>query len=244
MKILLADDDPHLLDAITVGIELTWQHCTVLTADEGEAALLHFYEHAPDVVVLDVSLQPDRLRGLAGDPPPLQRAGAAVHRAGVRTWSRCGAWHSARTATWSSPAATWCCWPTSRPCCGERDLPLRSTSRPTSFPATSPCTSRTGTVARRGSALHLTPIEFQLLYLLVANAGDPAPQRRAGRAGLGMGADHRVLTSYLKAHVDRLRAKLELGDASARCIHSERGVGYRFVPPRALFIPPPAEAVC
>ena len=56
MKILVVDDDQPILDALTVGFQLQWQDATVLVARDGEAGLHAFYEHLPDVVVLDVSL--------------------------------------------------------------------------------------------------------------------------------------------------------------------------------------------
>jgi DNA-binding response OmpR family regulator len=56
MKILVVDDDQPILDALIVGFQLQWQDATVLVACDGEAGLRTFYEHSPDVVVLDVAL--------------------------------------------------------------------------------------------------------------------------------------------------------------------------------------------
>jgi CheY-like chemotaxis protein len=56
VKILVVDDDQPILDALTVGFQLQWQDATVLVAGDGEAGLRTFYEHSPDVVVLDVAL--------------------------------------------------------------------------------------------------------------------------------------------------------------------------------------------
>ena len=56
MKILVVDDDQPILDALTLGFQLQWQDATVLVAHDGEAGLRTFYEHSPDVVVLDVAL--------------------------------------------------------------------------------------------------------------------------------------------------------------------------------------------
>src|SRR3712207_7886772 len=47
---------PIFLDAVSVGFQLQWQDCTVLSANDGERGLAAFYEHDPDVVVLDVSV--------------------------------------------------------------------------------------------------------------------------------------------------------------------------------------------
>jgi len=56
VKILIVDDDPHLLEALALGLELQWQDATVLSARDGEAGLRLFYDESPDVVVLDVRM--------------------------------------------------------------------------------------------------------------------------------------------------------------------------------------------
>jgi two-component system KDP operon response regulator KdpE len=54
MKILVVDDDPQVLEALTITFQLRWQDATVIPAADGEAGLRAFYEHIPDVVVLDL----------------------------------------------------------------------------------------------------------------------------------------------------------------------------------------------
>src|SRR5918911_900542 len=56
MKILVVDDDPQILDAVTVGLQLQWQDAEVLSATDGEQGLRVFYDQNPDVVVLDVTM--------------------------------------------------------------------------------------------------------------------------------------------------------------------------------------------
>jgi len=56
MKILLVDDDPLVLEALAVGLELQWPDCTVIRARDGEESLGAFHTHHPDVVLLDVNL--------------------------------------------------------------------------------------------------------------------------------------------------------------------------------------------
>ncbi len=56
MKILIIDDDPQMRDALAVGFQLQWQDAVVLPAGDGKVGLQTFYEHNPDMVVLDVSL--------------------------------------------------------------------------------------------------------------------------------------------------------------------------------------------
>jgi DNA-binding response OmpR family regulator len=56
MKVLIVDDDPRTLDALTVGLQLQWQDCEVLTATGGDAGEQAFFDHLPDVVLLEPAL--------------------------------------------------------------------------------------------------------------------------------------------------------------------------------------------
>ncbi len=44
MKILVVDDDPHILDALTVGLALQWPDCEVIAGRDGEEGLDLFFE--------------------------------------------------------------------------------------------------------------------------------------------------------------------------------------------------------
>ena len=56
MKILIIDDEQRLLDALAIGFQFQWQDAVVLTAHAGEEGLQLFYDHTPDVVLLDVGM--------------------------------------------------------------------------------------------------------------------------------------------------------------------------------------------
>ena len=56
MKMLVVDDDHNIIEAVTLGFQLQWQECEVLTAYDGEKGLDLFFEEQPDVVILDVAL--------------------------------------------------------------------------------------------------------------------------------------------------------------------------------------------
>lgn len=54
MKILLVDDDPRLRELVRIALERAgWQ---VITAADGQEALLHAAREAPDLIVLDIGL--------------------------------------------------------------------------------------------------------------------------------------------------------------------------------------------
>src|SRR5205823_6563604 len=56
VKVLVIDDDPDIVDAVTVAVQFHWRDVTVLTANRGELGLELFYQHDPDVVLLDVNM--------------------------------------------------------------------------------------------------------------------------------------------------------------------------------------------
>lgn len=86
---------------------------------------------------------------------------------------------------------------------------------------------RTTTV--RGEPVHLTPKEFELLSLLVSNAGKPLSHRRLLQAVWG--PDYGEETEYLRVFINQLRKKIEPQPSTPRYILTEPWVGYRFVLP-------------
>ena len=81
-------------------------------------------------------------------------------------------------------------------------------------------------VSRGGTAVHLTPIEFDLLRVLVRNQGRLMTHRAL--LGAVWGPEYADDTQTLRTHIARLRAKIEpVGDAP-RYIVTDPGIGYRF----------------
>lgn len=82
-------------------------------------------------------------------------------------------------------------------------------------------------VRRSGETVHLTPIEYRLLTLLVANVGRVLTHRQLLREVWG--PNHVEHAHYLRVYMAGLRRKLEEDPAQPRHIRTESGVGYRFV---------------
>jgi two-component system KDP operon response regulator KdpE len=82
-------------------------------------------------------------------------------------------------------------------------------------------------VRRDGEPVHLTPIEFDLLRVLVRNRGR-LMTHRALLADV-WGPQYVEDVQPLRTHIARLRAKIEPEGAGApRYIVTDPGVGYRF----------------
>ncbi len=82
-------------------------------------------------------------------------------------------------------------------------------------------------VRREGDVVHLTPIEFDLLRVLVRNRGRLMTHRKL--LGEVWGPGYADDVQALRTHIARLRAKIEpAGGAMPRYIVTDPGVGYRF----------------
>ena len=75
------------------------------------------------------------------------------------------------------------------------------------------------------SPLHLTPIEFKLLFLLATKPGKVFTHRQL--LAEVWGAEYVNDTHYLRIHMGRLRARIKKNTAAPRYILTEAGIGYR-----------------
>ena len=82
-------------------------------------------------------------------------------------------------------------------------------------------------VRKKGAEVHLTPIEYRLLGVLIANAGRVLTHRTLLREVWG--PSHSDHTHYLRVYMGQLRQKLEQDAARPRYIVTETGVGYRLL---------------
>jgi two-component system KDP operon response regulator KdpE len=82
-------------------------------------------------------------------------------------------------------------------------------------------------VKRDGAAVHLTPIEFDLLRVLVENRGRLMTHRKL--LVDVWGPEYVDDIQPLRTHIARLRAKIEpAGEAAPHFIVTDPGIGYRF----------------
>jgi two-component system KDP operon response regulator KdpE len=78
-----------------------------------------------------------------------------------------------------------------------------------------------------GADVHLTPLEFKLLSILVQNRGKVVTHRQLLREVWG--AAHVESPQYLRIYMRTLREKIEPEPAKPRYLLTEVGVGYRLV---------------
>lgn len=227
MKILVMDDDPQILEALTIGFQLQWQDAQVIAASTGDAGLRAFDTHDPDIVVLDITM-PDTsgftvletIRRVSDVPIIILTArGDEIDQVRglelgaddyvVKPFS-----HLALVARIKAVLRR-----------AELPPPLHAMPDFTSGALT--IRFQDQQVMLNGQLVTLTPVEYKLLYHLVRNAG----RLMLHQALLDRiwGAEHGATTDHLKVFISRLRAKLEKD--GQRYIETERGLGYRFVRP-------------
>lgn len=82
-------------------------------------------------------------------------------------------------------------------------------------------------VSRAGAEVHLTPIEYRLLAVLVANAGRVMTHQALLREVWGPARSDSA--HYLRIFMSNLRQKLEVDPSRPQHLRTEVGVGYRLV---------------
>ena len=227
MKILLIDDDPDTLDAVTVGVRFEWRDSTVLTAQTGETGLKLFHEQSPDVVVLAVGMP-----GMSGfevlrEIRRLSEVPVIVLTAPQTEGSQVRALNLGADDYVTKPFTILTLLARIRAILRRAESRVGGAeSRAVAFGDLT-IDLRDQQVWVRGTRVHVTPAEYRLLYHLARN-----PNRVISNRVLCervWGPDWQATANDLKALVHRLRAKLGDNPREPRYIENQRGMGYRFV---------------
>jgi two-component system KDP operon response regulator KdpE len=83
------------------------------------------------------------------------------------------------------------------------------------------------TLLRDGAIVHLTPTEWELVRVLMTNAGRTMTHRQLF-AAVWPGRRYGDAQQYLRVHVANVRRKIESNALDPQYIFTEPGVGYRF----------------
>jgi two-component system KDP operon response regulator KdpE len=224
MKILIADDDPQLVRALTLTLGAVGYD--IATAADGAEALRAVVEEHPDVVMVDLGMPHvdglgviEGLRGWSNIPVLVVsgRAGAA---------DKVEALDAGADAYITKPFAM-----------DELLARLRALTRRTTPTPDQPSETFGGiridfvaksVVREPDEAIRLTPTEWRILEILVRNPG-----RLVTREDILTriwGPAHTTDGGYLRLYVSQLRKKLEAVPAQPRYLQTVQGMGYRFVP--------------
>ena len=86
------------------------------------------------------------------------------------------------------------------------------------------------TLEKSGELIHLTPTEWDLLRVLMTNAGKTLTHRQLFDA-VWVGRKFGDAQQYLRVHIANVRRKVETNPLDPQYILTEPGVGYRFASP-------------
>ncbi len=224
MKILIADDDPQLLRALR--ITLTAKGYEIITAADGEEAISLAADERPDVLLLDLGMP--RFDGLD-----------VIHA--IRGWSdapilvvsgRTGA--GDKVEALDAGADDYVTKPflveelLARIRALTRRIPEQEASPVVTFgQVTVDLSARivTDTSSGRPVQVRLTPTEWQVLELLIRNAGKLVTRQTLLTHIWGF--EHAKDTGYLRLYLSQLRKKLEPDPSNPRYLLTESGMGYR-----------------
>lgn len=227
MKLLLVDDDAEIRASVRLGFELQWRDVAVLEAATAAEGVRLVEDERPDLVLLDVGL-PDgdgyavlrEIRAFSSVPvimltardEPIDKVRGL--EAGADDYVGKPFDHLELTARVRAvlrrldvraPAARTAVY-------RHGDLEIDADARE---------------VRVAGRRVALTPTEWRILEMLVANAGWVVPHDRL--AGRVWGRDEPADLGSLRVFVRRLRAKLGDDAASPQHLETMRGVGYRLI---------------
>jgi two-component system KDP operon response regulator KdpE len=226
MRILLADDERDLLEITSTIFRLHWAQSDLLCVSNGEEALRRFFDDEPDLMILDVAMP--RLSGL-----DVLRRVRQVSNIPVILLTVKGA-ELEKVRGLELGADDYITKPFShlellarvRAVLRRAEM-IAPTERSPSFRCDAfrmhyDCRE----VSVGGHTIDLTPTEYNLLYVLVRNAGHVLTHETLLKHVWG--EEYAGELDYLKVYIRRLRGKIEPNPANPYYILTERGVGYKF----------------
>ena len=222
--ILVVEDEESFIDALSIGLKR--EGFGVVVARDGVEALEQFQETSPDLVLLDVMLP--RLSGIDVCREIRKRSHVPIVMVSAKT-SEIDTVIGLEVGADDYVAKPY----RLRELVARMRAALRRVSSPGPTPAPEPLEvgdvrldPDRHEVVVRGSAVNLPLKEFELLALLLANAGRVVT--RETLIDRIWGHDYVGDTKTLDVHVKRLRAKVEDEPSSPTRITTIRGLGYKF----------------
>jgi DNA-binding response OmpR family regulator len=228
MRVAVIEDDPEIMEVVTIAFETAWPGSQVVGAPNGEEGMAMVKAESPDVIILDVTLPEGDSYGFelckefrTWSETPVIMLTARSREVDIVRGLELGACDYltkpfspvellARTRAvlrrvQSGPLGT-----EGRPYI-SKDLSVDFDTRE---------------VTAQGAPVKLTPTEYRMLCYFVRNPR----QVLTNQAILDevWGDDYRSSAGLVKAHVQRLRKKLKDNLQDPRLIITERGRGYRF----------------
>jgi DNA-binding response OmpR family regulator len=229
IKILVIDDEPDVVEVISLGLRLNSPDWEVLSAEDGPSGLALFERESPDLIILDMTMPGmsglevcRAIRRLSQDVPIIFLTVRDEEIEKVRGLE--------------SGADDYVTKPFSplELMARVRALLRRSNRAKASQAHTHYVNDGLRidfihkTVSLNGQPVRLTSTEYNLLYFLANNSGQVLPHDFL--LTKVWGPEYRDAQEYLKVHIRHLREKLGDDAQNPRYIFTERSKGYRLAP--------------
>ncbi len=225
MKVLVVDDDPDIIEAVSICFALRWPDAQVVDAPDGETGLEQFRDENPDVVILDLGL-PDangldicsRIREVSQVPILILTArGGEMNKVrglelGADDYITKPFSHLELLARIKAVLRR-----STLGLLGGNEEPFENGRFKFDYAA--------HRVYLDDQQVSLTPTEYNLLYHLTKNF--PNVVQHKTLLAKVWGREYIDEADYLKVHIQRIRSKFTAIDPKAQLIANERGVGYR-----------------
>ena len=229
IKILVIENNPQIVEAISLCFELRCPEMSVVSATNGNTGIEMVETESPDMVIVDLGLPDidgfDVLREIRSfsDVPAIILSIRAGEMDKVRGLELGADDYMVKPFNHAELLA-------------RVKAVLRRTTMPQLKDAEEVVVSSelkidfaSSCLYRKGQTAKLTPNESSLLYQLVRNGGKTLSHRYLLERIWG--EEHSDATEYLKVYVQRLRKKLEDDPSQPQMLTTEWGLGYRFIKP-------------
>jgi DNA-binding response OmpR family regulator len=227
MKILVVDDDKNIVEAITIGFQLQWQGVEVISASDGEKGLDMFYEHNPDVVLLDVMMPQKDGYTVLKEIRRVSEVPVLMLTARGEELDKVKGLELGADDYLTKPFSHLELFARIRAVLRRAEMPPPVNALPSFISGDLAINFENREVTKNGQAVKMTPTEYNLLFLLARNAGRIVPFETI--LDKVWGPEYRDQLDYLKTYISRLRKKLEDSHENPKHLLTERGLGYRLV---------------
>lgn len=220
-RILVVDDEPQILRFLKPS--LTAAGYDVIVATTGKEALKAAATQSPDVILLDLGLSDMDGKDVISDLRGWSKTPILVLSARDREAEKIAAFDLGADDYVNKPFGI-----------GELTARLRTALRHAAQQVSEQTQIKSGaievdvlahTVTVNGASVKLTPKEFDLLAILVRNAGRLLTHRQILAAVWG--SAHTEDLQYLRVFIGQLRQKLKISPEAPEFILTEPGIGYR-----------------